>query len=378
MRAKATSERNSVRLPKPILESRSGAPRSLIRSTGPTRMWCCAPAMPRSSRRPNVRSRKCWSECGEHNQVAEASPSTRASSPRDVLCAVTDCSKHLIAFRGWRAAKEGPAKKRVHVFPDDFSFFGNFEETAKGGLSDQRIAVRQTLRIAHPGREEVPGWLILVLPCDLVCGWIDLDHSRIRHRIVETVRPVVEYQDVAVLEQRWPMLAGNRRRAEFPDDFSRLAGDANDCGGGAITRQDIAVGQLVYAVALRPKRARRLHLGDAIRNGIKMLPRAPLPNGLPRRSNLGQVIGVHLAGFSLWSGSILARLHVVLHHASGDTPSDVVGHLGHAMQEHVAVAEQDAVVMMVRVTYLPKDLAIPVGFQHYAAFERKSTEKALL
>jgi len=39
-----------------------------IRSTGPTRMWCCAPAMHISSRRPNTRSRTCWSERGEHNQ----------------------------------------------------------------------------------------------------------------------------------------------------------------------------------------------------------------------------------------------------------------------------------------------------------------------
>src|SRR5215472_8559559 len=310
--------------------------------------------------------------------VKRARASTQASRPRDVLCAVTDCSKHLIAFRGWRAAKEGPAKKRVHVFPDDLSFFGNFEETAEGGLSDQCIAVRQTLCVAHPGREEIPGRLILVLPCDLVCGWIDLDHSRIRHRVVETVRPIIEYQDVAVLEQRWPMLSGNRGRTEFPDDFSRLAGDANDCGGGAITRQDVAVEQLVYAVTLRPKRARRLHLGDAIRRRIEMLPCPPLPDRLPLRSNLGQIIGVHLASISLWSRSLLARLHVVLHHASGNTPGDVVGYLGHAMQEHVAVAEQDAVVMMARVTYLPKDLAIPVGFQHHAAFERKSTEKALL
>src|SRR5215467_9835772 len=109
-----------------------------------------------------------------------------------------------------------------------------------------------------------------------------------------------------------------------------------------------------------------------------MLPCPPLPDRLPLRSNLGQIIGVHLAGICLWSRSILARLHVVLHYAAGDTPGDMVGHLGHAMQEHVAVAEQDAMVMMVRVTYLPKDLAIPVGFQHHTAFERKTTEKALL
>ena len=61
---------SSVRSPKPIPRSRSAAICFSIRSTGPTRMWCCAPAMHRSSRRPNVRSRRCWSECGEHNQRA--------------------------------------------------------------------------------------------------------------------------------------------------------------------------------------------------------------------------------------------------------------------------------------------------------------------
>jgi molybdopterin-biosynthesis enzyme MoeA-like protein len=64
MRARATLVCSLVRLPKPIPRSRSGAIRSSTHSTGPTRMWCCAPAMHRSSRRPNVRSRRCWSECG--------------------------------------------------------------------------------------------------------------------------------------------------------------------------------------------------------------------------------------------------------------------------------------------------------------------------
>src|SRR5262245_48358484 len=70
MLAKAIFGSNSVRLPRPILGSRSGAIRSSIHSTGPTPMWCCAPAMHGSSRRPNVRSRRCWSECGGHNQGA--------------------------------------------------------------------------------------------------------------------------------------------------------------------------------------------------------------------------------------------------------------------------------------------------------------------
>jgi hypothetical protein len=65
---------------KPILGSRSGAIRSSIRSTGPTRMWCCEPAMYRSSRLPNARSRTCWSECGKRSQRApESHPLSRAS-----------------------------------------------------------------------------------------------------------------------------------------------------------------------------------------------------------------------------------------------------------------------------------------------------------
>jgi hypothetical protein len=42
----------------------------------------------------------------------------------------------------------------------------------------------------------------------------------------------------------------------------------------------------------------------------------------------------------------------------------VIGYLGHAMQQHVAVAQQDVVMMMVRVAYFPQHFAIPVGFQN--------------
>jgi Probable molybdopterin binding domain len=78
--------RGSARSLGPIPRSRSAVIRSSIRSTGPTPMWCCAPAIHRSSRGPNARSKRCWSECGEHNQVAEARPLTRKQgfeSPRE-------------------------------------------------------------------------------------------------------------------------------------------------------------------------------------------------------------------------------------------------------------------------------------------------------
>ena len=59
---------DSARSPRPILRSQSVAIRSSIRSTGQHE---CGPA-PRDAqklRKPNARSRTCWSECGGHNEV---------------------------------------------------------------------------------------------------------------------------------------------------------------------------------------------------------------------------------------------------------------------------------------------------------------------
>src|SRR5262249_21090836 len=113
MLAKAIFGSNSVRLPKPILGSRSGAIRSSIHSTGPTRLWCCAPVMNRSSRLPSARSKTCWSEAGEHNQnSARASPShgeSRGSSPtpatglracqHDAICVRQQPDRRTLIYR---------------------------------------------------------------------------------------------------------------------------------------------------------------------------------------------------------------------------------------------------------------------------------------
>src|SRR5438132_8414465 len=109
-----------------------------------------------------------------------------------------------------------------------------------------------------------------------------------------------------------------------------------------------------------------------------MLPGTPFPDRLSRRRHLGQVIGVHLADVGLRPRSILARSKLVLLHASLDTPGDVVGNLAHAVQQHVSVAQEDAVVMVVRMADLPEHLAVPVRFQDHPALERKAIQKALL
>jgi hypothetical protein len=82
MRAsKCTSPRTARDIP---LWTGSDQQLSVLRSTrmGPTRTWCYAPATRRSSLLPNARSNTCWSECGEHNQVAEACPLTAKTGVR--------------------------------------------------------------------------------------------------------------------------------------------------------------------------------------------------------------------------------------------------------------------------------------------------------
>jgi molybdopterin-biosynthesis enzyme MoeA-like protein len=49
---------------------------------GPSTYVVLAPAMHRSSRRPSARSRRCWSECGEHNRIAEPRPLTAKTGVR--------------------------------------------------------------------------------------------------------------------------------------------------------------------------------------------------------------------------------------------------------------------------------------------------------
>src|SRR5690242_12360539 len=109
-----------------------------------------------------------------------------------------------------------------------------------------------------------------------------------------------------------------------------------------------------------------------------MLPGPPLPDRLSARRHLGEVVRVHLASFSRRPGRILARGEAVLLHPSFDAAGDVVGHPAHASQQHVSIAQQDAVVMVVWMAYFPEHLAVPVHFHDHATLERKAAEKALL
>src|SRR5262245_29114194 len=48
------------------------------------------------------------------------------------------------------------------------------------------------------------------------------------------------------------------------------------------------------------------------------------------------------------------------------------------MEQHVAVAQQNAIVMVVWMTDFPQYLAVPVGFQDHASLEWKAAQEILL
>src|SRR5881296_2720069 len=91
-------------------------------------------------------------------------------------------------------------------------------------------------------------------------------------------------------------------------------------------------------------------------------------------------VGRKLARISPSGNSLrpLARSHLGFVHPSFDTLSNFGGYLAHAIQQHVAIAQQNTVVVLARMTYFPEHLAAPIRFQDYATFERKATEEVVL
>lgn len=80
---------------------------------------------------------------------------------RDVLSAVAVCALHGIDD------KVLPYPEiRIDVFPDDFAFGRDLEEPAEPPLADQRVAVRQPLRVRQSRPEEVGDAELLKSPDD--------------------------------------------------------------------------------------------------------------------------------------------------------------------------------------------------------------------
>src|SRR5260221_11244688 len=88
----------------------------------------------------------------------------------DLRRAVAERPEDLVALRGRRAAEKGPTKEWIYVFPDDLSFFGDFEEPSERRLGDQSIPFRQPCSAGHARREAIPKRFVLMVTHEFDCA----------------------------------------------------------------------------------------------------------------------------------------------------------------------------------------------------------------
>src|SRR2546426_12770197 len=121
------------------------------------------------------------------------------------------------------------------------------------------------------GTEEVEERLVVVLPHDRAGPRIDLDHARVRRRMIATVRAVVEDEEIPV--GQWPgiVLLGQGRATELPGDGARATIDDGHPRDVAEADHEVTVGPLRDGVAVRPLLAMVLERDD-LRREVEMLP----------------------------------------------------------------------------------------------------------
>lgn len=110
---------------------------------------------------------------------------------------------------------------------------------------------------------------------------------------------------------------------------------------------------------MRPFRATVAWRCDRIRVRLHVLPSAPFPDGSAVLGLFHQVVAVDLVGIMLGPRQAASYTH-----------GDVRWKLGGTEQQHVAVAEQQPVMVMVRLFDFPKHLAVPIRFHRGATHVR--------
>ena len=243
----------------------------------------------------------------------------------------------------------------VDVLPHHFAGGRCLENASEVALRYQRVAVGQAAGAGDVGAEKVERRVVPVLPHDFVGRRVNLNDAGRRQRVALAVRTVVVNQDVAVVQQGRVVLLGQRVVANLPGNCAAVP--LNDAHGGYVAEAEHypAVGQRNDGVAVAPFVAQVVE-SDDMTGRVQMVDGAPLPDAVA-----GGVHGYqHIAPHTVGAGTGLTALH----------PGGV--RVVHPLHRHIKAAAgrgAPGVVVMVRIPVFPEDVAVPVGFQHYAALE---------
>jgi len=161
------------------------------------------------------------------------------------------------------------------------------------------------------------------------------------------------------------MLARQRRRPEFPVNLAGRPIDHDHGRDVAEAQQQIAVGHLRRSVGVRPLIAVIHGCRDGVFAWVEMLPGSPLPDNLPRRRHLDEIICIHFAVVVFGAWQPAAHL-----------PNYFIGNRLGTDQENVAVAQAQTIVMMVVLPDFPENLSFPIDFERRAALEWRLPEVA--
>ena len=233
-------------------------------------------------------------------------------------------------------------KVPIDVLPDDADPAGDLEESAEPTLVDERIPVRQTLRVGNPRAEEIRDARLLIFPHDRFRRRIDFEYAREWERMVQSVRPVIEQQQVSVGQNVRRVLARKRRRAELPVDGAGSAVDHHDGGDIAETHKQVSVGHLRDPISDGPHVAIILDGRDHVFLGIQVLPAQPFPYELSVGRHLDEVGRIHLS-------IVVLRARPATSHLE----SDVGRKRFLADQKDVSISQADAIVVVIGMVHLP-------------------------
>ena len=161
---------------------------------------------------------------------------SRGSCSNDLLCAVSVPAEYAIVLHVWRSAKIG-----VDVLPHQFAFAGHLEKATEVTFTNEGVAIWQALGVRNPRTEEFILALLLVFPDDLLGRQVNLYDPRKRYRMVQTVRPIIEDEQVAIRQRRRSMLTTQGRSAELPDNLAGFSVDNDNRRDRPKTHHDVAV-----------------------------------------------------------------------------------------------------------------------------------------
>jgi hypothetical protein len=263
-------------------------------------------------------------------------------------------------------------KKGADPFPADVSVRRHLEHAAALALTDERIAVPETLGSGNVTAEEAEHMFGIILPHDFAALHVHFNDAGPGHDGV--VSSIVENQHVPLWSEGGIMLVTDLPSSPFPQDFPFRPGDAHYRAEFAKTEQHVSMGACLNGIGVTPFMP-EFSAADNVRFRIEVLPGMPRVHGIPPRVDLHNGVPQETAqvpGPSADSEAFHEEAEVLFvfrdrccrffAYEPLDTVGKFWGHLLPGDHKGVSVGKAAHVVMKSRMLPSPDFVSVPVEF----------------